>query len=94
MHENLKKHRQEILEVTRRYGIFDVKVFGSFARNEDDHESDIDLLVEFKPGFTLLSHAALVRELETILGKKVDVVSKNGLRDRIKEKVIKEAVPL
>jgi predicted nucleotidyltransferase len=57
-------------------------------------KSDIDLLVEFKRGTTLLGHAALINELEELLGVKVDVVSERGLRERIRDRVLSEAVAL
>jgi hypothetical protein len=57
-------------------------------------QSDIDLLVEFKRGTTLLGHAALIQELEELLDVKVDVVSDLGLRERIRERVLRETVAL
>ncbi|MBI5115837.1 nucleotidyltransferase domain-containing protein, partial [Candidatus Poribacteria bacterium] len=66
----------------------------SVARGEAGPESDIDLVVQFDPGVTLLGHSALARELEALLGRKVQVVSERGLRPRIKDSVTKEAVPV
>ena len=57
--------------------------FGSVARGEAKPPGDIDLLVEFKRGTTLLDHAALAEELEELLGVKVNLVSERGLRERI-----------
>ncbi len=96
MHLNdlLKSRREEILRIAARHGAQNVRVFGSVARGEADSKSDIDLLVEFKRGTTLLGHAALVQELEELLEVKVDVVSERGLRDRIKERVLREAVAI
>lgn len=71
-----------------------MRVFGSVARGEADEQSDIDLIVEFEPGRSLLDHAALWLELQELLGCKVDVVSERGLKPRIREKVLREAVPL
>jgi predicted nucleotidyltransferase len=67
---------------------------GSVARGEADIHSDIDLLVELKRGTTLLEHAALMQELEELLGVKVDVVSDRGLRERVRDRVLKEAVAI
>ncbi len=64
------------------------------ARGEANSQSDIDLLVEFKRGTTLLSHAAFVQELEDLLGVKIDVVSERGLRGAARERVLREAVAL
>ena len=88
------KTRAEILTITRRYGLTNVRVFGSVVRGDADDKSDLDLLVLPGPGFTLLKQAALVRELEGLVGRKVDVVSERGLRPRIRGRVLEEAVPL
>ena len=61
----LQSKRQEIIQITARHGATNVRVFGSVARGEADAESDIDFLVTFGPGVSLLGHAALVRELES-----------------------------
>jgi uncharacterized protein len=90
----LKLKRNEVLQIASKYGATNIRVFGSVARGEADSSSDIDLLVEFKPGTTLLDHAGLELDLETLLGVKVDVVSDNGLRERVRERVLREAVAL
>lgn len=90
----LSAKREELLRIAARYGAGDVRVFGSIARGEAGPESDVDLLVRLAPGVTLLKHAALVRELEALLGRKVDVVSERGLRPRVRDRVLREAVPL
>jgi uncharacterized protein len=90
----LKEKRQEILRIASKYGAHNVRVFGSVARGEADQESDLDLLVRFDRGVTLLRQAAFARELEALLESKVDVVSDKGLRPRIRERVLAEARPL
>ncbi|MGA2327115.1 MAG: nucleotidyltransferase family protein [Bryobacteraceae bacterium] len=90
----IHERRQEILALAARHGAKNVRVFGSVARGAAGPESDLDLLVEFEPGRGLLAHAALVRELEQLLGCKVDLVSQNGLKARIRSRVLQEAVPL
>jgi hypothetical protein len=94
LYELLESRRDEIRRIAARHKANNVRVFGSVARNEAGPESDIDLLVSFEEGASLLDHAALIRELETALGCKVDVVSDRGLRDRIKERVLREAMPI
>lgn len=94
LNDLLKSRRKEVLQIAAKHGACNVRVFGSVARGEADSKSDIDLLVEFKRGTTLLSHAALILELEELLGIKVDVVSERGLRERIRERVLREAVAL
>ena len=94
LNDLLKSRRDEILEIAAKHGAHNVRVFGSVARGEADSQSDIDILVEFKRGTTLLGHAALINELEELLGVKVDVVSDRGLRERIRDRVLSEAVAL
>lgn len=90
----LKQHRDEIIAVAAKYGVKNIRVFGSVVRGESDELSDIDLLVSLDRGVTLMKMSALRRELEGILGCKVDLVSDNGLRERIKDKILSEAVAL
>jgi len=71
----LRERREEILQVAAKYGARNVRVFGSVARGEADECSDIDLLVEFEPGRSLLDHAGLWLELQELLGCEVDVVA-------------------
>ena len=92
--ERLQQQREQIQAVAFRHGARDLRVFGSVARGEDGPGSDVDLLVEFLPGTGLLAHAALIRELEALLGCKVDVVSRNGLKSRLRSRVLEEAVLL
>ncbi len=77
-----------------RYGAHNVHVFGSVVRGEADEQSDIDLMVDFEPGRSLLDHAGLWLELQDLLGVKVDVVSSRGIKARIRERVLQEAVSL
>ena len=92
--QRLREKRDELLRIAARYGASDVRVFGSVARGEADEESDIDLLVCFEPGRSLLDHAGLWLDLEALLDCRVDVVSEGGLKPRLKDRVLGEAVPL
>ena len=92
--ELLQSKRGDILRTASRYGAFNVRVFGSVARGEADSESDIDLLVDMEAGRSLLDLSGLLIDLEDMLGCNVDVVTERGLRDRIRERVLKEAVAL
>ena len=82
------------MRIAAKHGARNVRVFGSVARGEDDDKSDIDLLVEFESGRSLLDHAGLWLELQDLLGCKVDVVSERGIKPRIRDRVLREAVPL
>ncbi|HWR51140.1 MAG TPA: nucleotidyltransferase family protein [Bryobacteraceae bacterium] len=71
----------------------ELSLFGSAARGEMRPDSDIDLLVEFLPGteIDLVDYAGLMLDLSGLLGRKVDLVSKKGLRPLIRESVLEEA---
>lgn len=92
--ELLKEKRDEILRIASKHGARNVRVFGSVARGEADGGSDLDLLVELEPGRSLMDHAALWLELQEALGRRVDVVSDRGIKPRIRERVLREAVPI
>ena len=92
--ELLQAKREDILQTARKYGAYNVRVFGSVARGEADEKSDIDLLVDMEKGRSLLDLAGLLVDLEDLLGCKIDVVTEKGLRERIRERVLKEAVAL
>ncbi len=90
----LKEKRGEILRIAAEHGAREVRVFGSVARGEADLESDIDFLVELETGRSLLDLGGLQMELESLLGRRVDVVTVRGLKARIRERVLREAVPV
>ena len=88
LNDLLKSRREEILRIAAKHGARNVRVFGSVARGEADSKSDIDLLVEFKRGTTLLGHAALMQELEDLLGVKIEKYAAKGERAFYKEELI------
>jgi predicted nucleotidyltransferase len=90
----LKEKRAAILESAKRHGARNVRVFGSVARGDYDDGSDLDFLVEMEPGRSLPDHASLLVDLESLLGRKVDVVSEKGIKARMRERVLREARPL
>ena len=84
-------HREEILATARKQGAYNVRVFGSVARGEARPDSDIDFLVNLEAGRSLMDLARLLRELESILGRNVDVVTEAGLLPRIRTRVLRDA---
>ncbi len=92
--EILKKKKRNILEIVASYGARNVRLFGSVARGDSGPESNIDLLIDPGPEMSLFTHAELAHELEDLIGCKVNLVSDRGLRPRVRERVLKEAVPL
>ncbi|MCX6377782.1 MAG: nucleotidyltransferase family protein [Armatimonadetes bacterium] len=94
LRELLESKREEILRIAAKHGARNVRIFGSVARGEADDASDVDFMVEFEPTVSLFDHASLLVELEDLLGRKVDVASMRGLKERIRDRVLREAVPL
>jgi len=94
LHAELLERRDEILEIAARHGARTVRVFGSVVRGEETTGSDIDLLVEFEPGRSLLDHIALAQDLQDLLGRDVGVMTEKGLHWFIRDRVCQEAVPL
>jgi uncharacterized protein len=91
----LHPKREAILEIAAKHGAYNLRVFGSVARGEADENSDIDFLVDYSldqvsPWFP----AGLVIDLEKLLGRKVDIATEAALKDRIRERVLREAIPL
>jgi len=76
------RRRGEILGVARKRKAHRIAVFGSVARGEARPGSDVDLLVDFEPGASLLDHVGLFQDLEELLGVGVDVVARTGLNSR------------
>jgi predicted nucleotidyltransferase len=78
----LRSHKSDIVRVAKAHGASNVRVFGSVARGTATPTSDVDLLVDFQSGRTLVDHVRLWRELEALLGTGVDVISAGGLTER------------
>ena len=89
--EDIKRVLLENLEILRRYKAQSISLFGSYVRNEQKEDSDIDLLVEFRGGVTLFDIIELENSLSEIFKKKVTIVSKRGLSKYIGPYILKEA---
>ena len=94
IYDLLKEKRAEIFRTAAGHDAYTVRIFGSVARNEADAASDLDFLVDMEPGRSLLDLGGLLMDLQDLLGCSVDVVTERGLRKRIRDQVLKEAVAL
>lgn len=92
--KQLQRQRQAILQIAQTYGASNLRVFGSVARGEADALSDLDLLVDLEPGRSLFDLGGLAMELQELLGCQIDVVTEQGLKQRIRDRVLQEAVAL
>ncbi len=90
----LKSKRHDILRLAAQHGAHNVRVFGSAARGEAGPTSDIDLLVKMDRGRSLLDLIELSQELESILQRKVDILTDEGLSPYLEQRIHAEAVPL
>lgn len=91
----LQEKKAEIMKIAIKHGAYNIRVFGSVAREDDDENSDIDFLIDYdlsqiSPWFP----SGLIQDLQLLLGRKVDIVTVDGLKDRIKNKVLEEAIKL
>jgi predicted nucleotidyltransferase len=92
--ESLYAVRGQILAAASRRGLREVRVFGSVARGEAIETSDVDLLVAPGPDTTLFDLSGFALEIEAIVGRHVDVATPRGLKARIRDRVLAEAVAL
>ena len=92
--EFLEANRDELLRIAARHGASNVRIFGSLARGDGTAQSDVDMLVDLEKGRSLIDLGALLEDLKKLLGCEVDIVTEKGLRKRIRERVLKEALPL
>src|SRR5437870_4600995 len=84
----------EVRALGERYGVRNIRIFGSFARDEAGPQSDLDLLVDYVPGQSGFAFVRFCREVEELVGRKVDVATESSLHPLIRDKVIAQAVPL
>jgi hypothetical protein len=94
IHRTIQEKREEILHLAARHGARNLRLFGSVARGEAQPGSDVDILIEAGPERTPWFPGGLIADLEELLGCKVDIVTEKALHWYIRDRVLKEAVPL
>ncbi|MGF1520981.1 MAG: nucleotidyltransferase family protein [Leptolyngbyaceae cyanobacterium] len=92
--ELLRAQKKDILAIATKHGASNIRVFGSVARGEATEASDIDLLVDLEPHRSLLDHIGLMQDLEDLLACEVDVATPASLHERIRDRVLQDAIPL
>jgi uncharacterized protein len=91
---DLRRRRSEIIEVARARGASRVRVFGSVARGDATEHSDVDFLVDLDAGRGLLDLGGLLMDLRDLLGYDVDITTEAGLRPRVAQRVLADAIDL
>ena len=92
--DTIREKRETIIRIAGRHGATQVRLIGSIARGEARPDSDVDLLVTWSEGTSLLDHAALMLELEKVLGRIVDIASDGWVKPSIRESVYRAAIAL
>ncbi|GJD16770.1 DNA polymerase beta domain protein region [Rivularia sp. IAM M-261] len=93
--EIIKEKREEIINIADKHGAFNLRLFGSVARGEETEQSDIDFLIDYDlDKISSWFPSGLVEDLETLLNRRVDVVTINSLHYLIRDKVLSEAIVL
>ena len=88
------ERREEILRLAEQRGAHSLRVFGSVARGEANENCDLDLLVVWEPGRSLMDHAGLVEDLQELLGMKVHVGTERSLHWYVRDRILRDATPL
>ena len=94
MEISISKVQQKIIPILKRHGVLRAALFGSFISGKMKEDSDIDLLIELDQEKSLLDLVALKLELEEVLGRKVDVVEYVSIHPLLKERILREQVPV
>lgn len=92
--QTLAEQRTEILRLADARCVGEVRVFGSVARGDSTPASDVDFLVRPLPKCSLFDLGGLLMDLQDLLGCDVDVVTEDGLKPRLRQRVVAEAVPV
>ena len=92
--QQIHDRRDAILRLAAHYGIHRVRLFGSVTRGEAREDSDVDVLVDFEPGRSLLDQVGFEQDLSAMLGCQVDVVVEGGISPYLEERILQEARPL
>lgn len=92
--EEVRSHRDEIVRIGERYGVGNIKVFGSVVRGQASDASDLDLLVDVERGHGYFDMAGFALDVEELLGVLTQVATVGGLKARMRDRVLREATPL
>jgi hypothetical protein len=94
MHPLIESHRTQLRSLASRYGLSSIRVFGSMARDDASNLSDVDFLVEGSGPLSGFSLGALLMDAQDLLGRKVDIVTVNSLHPLMRDRVLRESLPI
>jgi uncharacterized protein len=94
MHPLIESHRTQLRSLANRYGLSSIRVFGSMARDDASNLSDVDFLVEGSDPLSGFSLGALLMDAQDLLGRKVDIVTVNSLHPLMRDRVLRESLPI
>jgi predicted nucleotidyltransferase len=92
--EQIAQKRNTVVVVAQKYGATNIRLFGSVARGEERPDSDIDILVDLQPGRSIFDLGGLLMELEALFSRPVDVITEDGIKPRMRERIMKEVLPV
>jgi predicted nucleotidyltransferase len=92
--DQVRSHRDQVLNLAEKRRIMNVRIFGSVARGDATNASDLDFLVTPKPGCSLLDLGGLLMDLQDLFNCKVDIVTDEGIKPRARENILRDAVPI
>ena len=92
--EQLKKYKSQIIELAEANKAMNIRVFGSVSREQANEDSDIDFVIDVGEGQNLIDFIRLKQELEDLLGHEVDLAPSTELREGMRERILKDAIPI
>ena len=88
--KQILKENKDVL--ADRFKVKEIGIFGSYVRGEQKKKSDLDILVEFEEPISLIEFVALENYLSELIGRKVDLVMKSALKQRIRKHILREVL--
>ena len=94
MNPLIETNKQKILNIAKKRGASQIKVFGSMATDKATDKSDVDFLVEMQQGASAFALGGLLKDLEDLLGRRVDMTTPDALHPSIRDKTLNDAIEL
>ena len=94
MHPLIESHRMQLRSLASQYGLTSIRVFGSMARDDANNLSDVDFLVDASGPVSGFALGALLMDAQDLLGRKVDIVTVNSLHPLMRDRVLRESLPI